>query len=118
MPTLEHNALVRALHRAAPAAVSDWATIAVAPVLALAVQSASPLIVAGTVAPGKRHVKVYLYRAGATRKAFAKRRVSAANGQFTATFKPPPGDYTVIARTAADQRNAAGSSPPLPVAVP
>jgi hypothetical protein len=113
----EHNALVRALHRAAPASVSDWVALAVAPVLTLSVRSTQPLIVDGTVAPPKRYVVVQLYRAGSA-KALARRRVRTAGGRLTAVFRVPSGDYVVIARTADDADNAAGSSPPLTVTVP
>lgn len=116
--TLARDTLVRALHRPAPAAVSDWVYVAVAPALTLTVESTSPLILSGTVSPAKAHVIVDLYRPGAIRKAFRKHTVPASSRQFTAKFTPPPGDYVVIARTALDDVNAAGTSPPLSVTVP
>ena len=122
--TLERNTLVRALHAPAPAAVSDWLLVTVAPILTLSVQSTAPLVLSGTVTPGKPHVRVELYRAPAgpasgppRGRPFAHRRVPVSGGQFTARFDPPPGDYVVVARTPPDPVNAAGSSAPLAVTV-
>ncbi len=111
--------LVRALHRPAPATVSDWVTVAVAPVIALTVQSTSPLIVSGTVSPAKGHVILDLYPAAASSgKPISKHRVSAGAGSFTGQLRVPgPGNYTVVARTRADSSNAAGVSAPVPVTV-
>ena len=50
--TPTENTLLRALHRAAPAAVSDVTLIAVEPTLTLSVVSSAPLAVSGTVSAG------------------------------------------------------------------
>jgi hypothetical protein len=118
--TLQRNTLVRALHQPHPAAVSDWAELAVAPVITLAATSSSPLVLAGTVSPAKRSVTVYLYRAAHTGgKPVKKRRVNVSGGRFTAHLSAPrPGTYVAIARSAADASTAAGASPPVTVTVP
>ncbi len=113
------STLVRALHSPAPASVSDWVEVSVAPAITVTVQSTSPFILSGSVSPAKPQVIVDLYPAGRTRgKPIKKRRVSAANGTFTAELSlPGPGTYTVIARTTADAANAAGASAPLAVVI-
>ncbi|HUE28939.1 MAG TPA: hypothetical protein VMP89_19345, partial [Solirubrobacteraceae bacterium] len=113
------DTMLRALHRQRPAAVSDWAAVAVAPAVTLTVASAVPLRVTGTVVPSKRRVTVDLYRPGRTSgKPVASHTVGVARGRFAATLRAPrPGDYVLVARTAADPRNAAGASPALPVTV-
>ncbi len=117
--SFEQNSLVRALHRAAPAAVADWAQISVAPVITVAVQSSSPLVLTGTVAPPRAHVNLELYRGATARgKPVARRRVRARGGAFRGTLAvPSPGNYVVIARTAAGRLNAAGASAPVAVTV-
>jgi hypothetical protein len=113
------NTIVRALHRPAPASVSDWIEVLVAPAITLSAESLSPLIVTGTVAPGKPQVTVDLYPAGVTTgKPISKRNTSAASGTFSAELSVPgPGDYVVIARTKSDTVNAAGVSAPLAVTI-
>ena len=105
------NALLRALHRVAPAAVSDVVVIAVAPVLTLSLVSSSPLVVSGTVTPAGPHVTIELYRG---RRLVASKAVTAPGGSFRARVKQPhPGRYAVVARTAASARYAAGASAPV-----
>jgi N-acetylmuramoyl-L-alanine amidase len=113
------NVLLRALHRPAPAAVSDVVAIAIAPVLTLASSSEVPLQVSGTVSPAPRKVTVYLYRLARGRRVLtASKRVQVTAGQFQVRLKTPrPGRYVVIARTAASARYAAGASPALTVTV-
>jgi hypothetical protein len=114
------NALVRSLHRPAPAVVSNVVAIAVAPVLMLTLAGpASPVEVTGTVSPAVRKVTVDLYRVvGGRRRLLASKRVRAASGQFSARFRPGrPGGYVVIARTAASARYAAGASPPVALTI-
>ena len=114
------NTLLRALHRPAPAAVSDVVVLAVAPALTLALTSASPLVLAGTVAPAGRRVTLDLYRIArsARRRLVAAKTLAAVGGSFHARVEPPaPGRYVVIARTAASVRYAAGASPPVEVTV-
>ncbi len=116
---LTANALLRALHRPQPATVSELAFVGVAPRVTLTVQSAAPLRVAGTVAPGRRTVTVDVYRLqGAHRQLFASKRAGVRAGQFTATLTiRRAGRYAVIARTSADAGNAAGASPAVQITV-
>ena len=96
------NTLLRALHRPAPAAVSDIVVLAVAPAVTLTLVSTAPLIVSGTVTPAGPGVTVDLYRilAGAGAGAWSRqKRVAAAGGTFQTRIKRPrPGRYVVIAR--------------------
>jgi len=115
------STLVRALHRPAPAAVSDVVPIAVAPVLTLALAApAPPIEVTGTVSPVFRDVIIDLYRVvGGGRRLMASKRVPAGSGHFAARFRPGrPGRYVVIARTAVSARYAAGASSPVAVTIP
>jgi hypothetical protein len=114
-----HNSLVRALHRPAPATVSDWIEVFVAPAITLSVESVSPLIVTGSVTPAKGQVTVDVYPDGVTSgKPISKQKVPAASGTFTAQLSVPgPGNYVVVARTKADAANDAGVSAPLAVSV-
>ncbi len=117
--TLSGGAMLRGLHRARPAAVSDWAVVTVAPAITLTVGSTAPLQVAGSVTPAKRRVAVDLYRAGRTSgRPLASHTVPVSHGRFAAGLStPPPGDYVLLARTAADALNAAGASPQVPFTV-
>mgnify|MGYP001304283949 CR=1 FL=1 len=109
--TLAQNTLVRGLHRPAPAAVSDWVEVLVAPAITLSVQSEPPLVVSGTVSPAKPHVVIELYNPQRPHKPVQRKRVRTSQGSFTATLRPPaPGSYWVIAKTLADAVNAAGAS--------
>ena len=115
------NVLMRALHRPAPAVVSNVAPIAVAPVLTLTLAAPVPPVeVTGTVSPAVRKVSVDLYRVvGGRRMLMASKRVPAGSGRFAARFRPGrPGRYVVIARTAASGRYAAGASPPVALTIP
>jgi N-acetylmuramoyl-L-alanine amidase len=118
--TAESTTLLRGLYRSHPAAVSDWVAIEVVPVITLTLVSPSPLQVSGTISPAKRVVVVDLYPAGRTGgKPVATRKVSASNGQFSATFPHArPGNHVLVARSQADAQNAAGVSPQLAVSVP
>jgi hypothetical protein len=114
------NAQLRALHRPGPAAVSDVAMIAVAPALTLALVSAAPLRVTGTVSPAGQHVTIDLYRVSHGRRHLvAAKRVAHAGGQFVARLKAPRrGRYVLIARTRASARYAAGASAPVSLTIP
>jgi hypothetical protein len=118
--TAAQNVQLRALHRPAPAAVSDVTAIAVAPALALALESLLPLQVSGTVSAPAGPVTIGVYRVSAGgRRRVAAKRVSAMGGRFAATIKrPAPGRYVLIARTPAGARFTAGASPPLPITIP
>ena len=117
------NTLVRALHRPAPAAVSNVVPSVVAPVLTLALApgfTPPPVEVNGTVSPVDGNVVVDLYQVvGGRRHLVASKRVPAGSGQFSARFRPGrPGRYVVIARTAASAHYAAGASPPVALTIP
>jgi hypothetical protein len=115
----ERNVMVRALHSAFPAAVADWMFVTVVPTLTLALESSTPLTAGGTVSPPKRLVIVELHSAGHLGgKPVRHKRVSGADGTFTASLRePPPGDYVLIARTPADAVNGAGASVPVPITI-
>ncbi len=115
------NTLLRALHRTAPASVSDIVVLAVAPVLTLSVESTAPLTVSGTVSPAGVRVTLDVYRVtGAGRRRLAaSRTLIAAGGSFQARIKPPrPGRYVLIARTEGSARYAEGASPVVPLVIP
>jgi hypothetical protein len=115
------NTLLRALHRPAPASVSDIVVLAVAPVLTVAVVSTAPLTVTGTVAPAGPRVTVDLYRVlkSGHRRLVKSRQLAASDGQFTATFRRlTPGHYVLLASTAASARYAAGAAPPAQLVIP
>jgi len=116
----ETNLVLRAVHPAYPASVADWTLLEFAPVLSLQLQSTAPLIVTGTISPAKRRVTVALYPATRTTgKPLTRRRVAAGEGRFTARLRTPgPGNYVVVARSAADPSHAASESAPLSVTVP
>jgi N-acetylmuramoyl-L-alanine amidase len=109
------NLFVRALHRPAPAAVSDVAAIAVAPALALTLESQASLVVSGTVSPPVHPVTVVLYEVVRGRRhEIASKRLPAPAGQFHARLRTKgPGRYVVIAQTPATSRYTAASSAPL-----
>ena len=109
-----HSGLIRALHRAPPATVSDLAPLEVSPRIMLTVDSLSPLRVSGTVSPSKRRVTVELYKlSGGHRQLVARTAVALANGRFRTSLPTRGrGAYEVRARTSADARNAAGLSAP------
>jgi hypothetical protein len=115
------NTMLRALHRPAPASVSDIVVLAVAPVLTLTVASTAPLTVTGTIVPAGPAVTLDLYRVPnrpGRRKLVKSRRLAAPGGQFSATFRGlAPGRYALLARTTATARLAAGAAPPVTVTV-
>ncbi len=109
---LRSSALVRALHRPAPAATSDVIEAGVAPLVTLAVDSVSPLTVSGTVSPAKSAVTITLYAlAGGRRRKVSTKRVAVKRGQFAARIRARGhGRFVLVAETAADARNAAGAA--------
>jgi N-acetylmuramoyl-L-alanine amidase len=111
------NTLVRALHRPAPATVSDVALVAVEPVITLQVESVSPLTVTGTVSPPKRFVTVDLYAlANGHRRRVTGKRLAVKDGRFSGQIRTRRhGRSLLIARTAADAASIAGASAPLEV---
>jgi N-acetylmuramoyl-L-alanine amidase len=117
--TATTNLLVRALHRPAPAAVSDVVAIAVAPTVTVALASQAPLVISGTVAPAVHPVTVVLYKVVlGRRQEITSKRLPAVGGQFNARLKTKgPGRYVVIAQTPATARYTAASSTPLAVTI-
>jgi hypothetical protein len=113
--TATTNLLVRALHRAVPAAVSNVVAIAVAPTVTVTLDSQTPLVVSGTVSPAVHPVTLSLYKvAGGRRRLVTSKRLPATGGHFHARLKTKgPGRYVVIAQTPATARYTAGSSAPL-----
>ena len=111
------NTLVRALHRPAPAAVSDVALLGVQPAITLALDGLSPLRVSGTVSPAKRFVNVDLYALGdGHRRRVASKRLAVKHGRFAGQIRTVRhGRSLLIARTAPDAANVAGASAPLEV---
>jgi hypothetical protein len=117
--TLSENALLRALHRPAPATVSGVLSLGVAPLITLTLESASPLRVSGTVTPAGPPVTVELLSAAAPRrKPVRSKPVAAAGGSFSAALPAPhPGRYLLRAVTAATADHVAGASAPISVTV-
>jgi hypothetical protein len=117
----QRSAIVRALYRQAPAAVSDLVAIGITPAITLALVSTSPLRVSGTITPRKRKVTLSVYKlSGAHRRLVLTRTASVHQGRFTARLalgRAAHGGYVIVARTAADAQTAAGASPPLSVSV-
>ncbi|HUA70825.1 MAG TPA: N-acetylmuramoyl-L-alanine amidase [Solirubrobacteraceae bacterium] len=111
------NVFLRALHRPAPAAVSDVVAIAVAPVVTVTVEEQAPLVVSGTVSPAVHPVTIVLYKVVRGRRhEIASKRLPATGGQFHARLKTRgPGRYVVIAQTPATARYSAATSAPLAV---
>jgi hypothetical protein len=114
------SAVLRALHAARPAAVSNLVVIGVAPVLTLALASTSPVRVTGAVLPAKPvTVSVYKLVKG-RRKLVSSRRLEAAGGRFDAAVslgRQPRGQYVIVARAAADDISLAGASAPVTLTV-
>ncbi len=119
--TPPQSVVVRAVHSAAPAAVSNLAAIGVTPAITLTLAATSPLTVAGTVAPAKRSVTIVVYQEiGGRRKPVLTRKVTVRHGSFTARLSlgaKAAGDYVIVAQTAADAISAAGMSAPVTVTV-
>jgi hypothetical protein len=115
---VDRSSVLRALHRLAPASVSDLVSVAVAPVLTLTLSSSSPPMVSGTIDPDKASVTIVAYELlrNGHRRLIGSRRVAVEQGAFTA--RPPlgrrrPGRYVVIATTTESDGTLAGESPPL-----
>jgi N-acetylmuramoyl-L-alanine amidase len=117
--TRRHDALVRALHRAKPATASPLVVIEVAPAITLTLESASPLMLEGTVTPGRRKISIEAYRvSGSRRKLVAQRTAQVEHGQFAVRgLKLSRGSYELVATTPAGGGNAAGTSAPVAVTV-
>jgi hypothetical protein len=116
---MARGAVIRALHRAAPAAVSELLAVSVAPVLTLVLTSSSPPRVSGTIAPAKGTVNVDTYELmdRGRRRLLASQRVRVRRGRFSARV-PDIGSarrLAVVARTAEGGGTLAGQSPTVNV---
>jgi hypothetical protein len=111
----ERNVVLRALHAARPAVASDVVDLGVAPVLTLRLASSYPPRVTGTVTPAKAKVIIDVYRDVLGRKRISSTTVRVRRGAFSFRPKIGVGVFTVIARTAADERTVAGASAPLQI---
>ncbi|HWF54014.1 MAG TPA: hypothetical protein VG223_05275, partial [Solirubrobacteraceae bacterium] len=116
--TLTEDALIRALHGAAPAVVSPLVAVAVGRAVTLTVVSIAPLAVAGTInPPNVRTVTVEVYLAG-TRQVVQSHKVRVVRGAYTVTLPTPaPGNYEVYAHVRATASNAAGATGLVPVTI-
>ncbi|MGH2876711.1 MAG: N-acetylmuramoyl-L-alanine amidase, partial [Solirubrobacteraceae bacterium] len=114
--------VVRALSPTAPAvAVSNLVLVGLVPTIALALASASPLRVSGTIVPAKRRVTLSVYRIERGRRHLVvTRHADARTGSFSARLslgRRARGRYVVVARSALDANTDAGASAPLTVTV-
>ena len=109
---VSRNTLVQALHREAPAVISELVEIAVAPSIEVTVESTAPLRVTGQITPAKRRATIDVYALrGLHRRLVARRRVVVRRGQFAATIPlRGAGRHVLVARTQPDAANAAGAS--------
>lgn len=117
---LTRYTLLRALHRAAPAAVSTVVAVAVAPAITITVESTVPLIVSGTVKPATRKATVDLFAVQPDGQWTVLRRavVAVKRGAFSATIATAgPGVYGLSVHTPADAVSAPGTSAPVQVTV-
>jgi N-acetylmuramoyl-L-alanine amidase len=114
------SAVLRALHASTPASVSNLLVIGVTPVLTLALASAAPVRVSGTVQPAKPvTVSVYKLVRG-RRKLVSSRRLKGATGTFNARVslgRKPRGTYVIVARVAADAVSLGAVTPAVRVTV-
>ena len=117
--TISRDAVLRAVHETAPAAVSELLAVGVVPTLTLALASAAPLRVSGTVTPAKPRVTLDVYAlAGQHRRLVLSQPVAVRGGTFSA--RPALGRrrnrrYLLIARTTAGGGTLAGASAPVTV---
>jgi hypothetical protein len=110
----ERNLVLRAVHAARPAVVSDVVEIGVRPVILLQLVSSYPPRVTGTVKPSKAKVVIDVYRNLGRRQLISSTTVRVqSGGRFSFRPRIGVGSYTVIARTAADARTVAGASAAL-----
>jgi hypothetical protein len=124
--SLPHSAEVRALFAgdgAHAAAVSGGAVVAVSAAITLAATpqpGSLAVAVAGAVQPAKPAVIVDVYASepGGFRL-LAADRFGAGAGRYSGSIGvPAAGSYRLVARTRADDLNAAGSSTPVDITVP
>ena len=114
------SAVLRALHSARPASVSDLVVIGVTPVLTLTLASSVPLRVTGTIQPAKP-VTVIVYKlVKGKRKLVSSRRLKAAAGVFSAQVSlgaKPRGTFVIVARVAEDAVSLGATTPAVRVTV-
>jgi len=114
------SAVLRALHAARPASVSDLVVISVVPVLTLSLVSSAPVRVTGTVKPAKP-VTVSAYKlVKGKRTLVSSRRLTAASGTFNAAVslgRKPRGTYVIVAQVAEDAVSLGATSPAVRVTV-
>jgi hypothetical protein len=117
--TLRRNANLRALHRSAPASVSDIVAVQIAPALQLRLESTSPLRVSGSAFPASRSVEIDLYLlTGRHRRLLARNHATVRGGRFdTKLAVRRPGHYIIRAVTRASAANAGGASNELHVVI-
>jgi 5-hydroxyisourate hydrolase-like protein (transthyretin family) len=100
--------------------VSNLVVIGVTPVLTLALASAAPVRVSGTIQPAKP-VTVSVYKlVGGRRTLVSTRRLKAAGGTFNARVslgRRPRGTYVIVARVAADAVSLGAVAPAVRVTV-
>jgi hypothetical protein len=123
------NAIVRAVDRGGagrPAVVSEPVPVAVRPHVELT--GSAPVIIpggsvqlSGAIAPAKRRLTLAVALQGADgvlREIQAVPLTAGADGRFSHTLVlSAPGKYEIVARTAADKKNAVGFSAPVAVIV-
>ena len=89
------------------------------PALTLSLVSTSPLRVAGTIPPSKRHITLDVYKlSGPHRHRVLSHRTAVHDGQFSARLalgRRAHGHYEIVARSRADAVTVAGASPPVSV---
>jgi hypothetical protein len=106
--TLSYSAVLRALHRPAPAAVSPVTQVGVGPAITLTLTAGPPVRVSGTVAPAKPAGTIEVRRPG---RQIKRTGVPVVNGQFASTIGAGKRGDVLRATTPADALNAAGASP-------
>jgi len=122
------DAALRALYRgggAKLAVVSPTLYVAVAPAISLQTSTANaapgtPVQVSGQVQPAKSvvHVVVAMQQADGTSSQVSSKKVRTSGGSFATTIQlNDPGQYTIVARTDGDSRNAPGASAPVTITI-
>jgi hypothetical protein len=125
---LPNNRAVRALFRgdgSNPAVISPTLYVLVAP--AISVQTPAPtsvpgavVQVSGQVQPPKARVRLVVSRLAAdgTVEQVQSKKLKTNQGTYMTSLQlTEPGQYAIVAHTAADATNAAGASPPIPLTV-
>ena len=116
---LSFNQDLRALHRPAPATVSDLAPVVVAPAITLNLDSSAPLRLSGAISPRKRNVTIHVYLLqNGHRQLVITKHVAVVHGGFRAKLTiRRSGDHVLSARSAPDARNVGGTSPAVTITI-